>query len=199
MNQPLDRMILTLSAIPEYEPLFSVAFPQQTITPTTVADAIATSNVLIVSAAAPFDAWIDGDEAAIPDAARRGFVLFNTKARCASCHYGWRFTDAAFTTSACPTAISAVGCCSRRPFLCSMPSRRRVARHDAARPVHARRLPADARGRCRALQSRWRTPPSQSELIGPLGLSVDEQRDLVALLQTLTTPARSDFTPALPR
>ena len=200
MNQPLDRMILTLSAIRQYEPLFSVAFPQQTITPTTVADAIATYQRMIVSAAAPFDAWIDGDEAAIPDAARRGFVLFNTKARCASCHDGWRFTDDGFHDIGLPDGDLGRGLLF--PSTVSLqhafktPSLRDTTRrgpymHDGSLPTLEAVVAHYNQGGERR--------PSRSELIGPLGLSVDEQRDLVALLQTLTTPARSGFTPALPR
>ena len=35
---------------------------------------------------APFDRWIEGDEAAISEAAKRGFALFNGKASCFVCH-----------------------------------------------------------------------------------------------------------------
>ena len=45
---------------------------------------------------APFDRWVDGDEAAISEPAKRGFVLFNDKALCFACHVGWRFTDDGF-------------------------------------------------------------------------------------------------------
>ena len=41
--------------------------------------------------------------------------------------------------------------------------------------------------------------PSKSELIAPLGLSPEEQADLVAFLTTLTSPVVPDFVPALPR
>jgi cytochrome c peroxidase len=41
--------------------------------------------------------------------------------------------------------------------------------------------------------------PSRSPLVGPLGLSADEQRDIIAFLWTLTGSAEPDFIPALPR
>ena len=47
-------------------------------------------------APAAFDRWVDGDEKAISESAKRGFVLFNTKAACFVCHTGWRFTDDRF-------------------------------------------------------------------------------------------------------
>jgi cytochrome c peroxidase len=39
------------------------------------------------------DRWVAGDEAAIPESAKRGFALFTGKATCFACHSGWRFTD----------------------------------------------------------------------------------------------------------
>src|SRR5262249_5859446 len=45
---------------------------------------------------APFDEWLAGRESAISENAKRGFVLFNTKANCAKCHSGWNFTDHSF-------------------------------------------------------------------------------------------------------
>ena len=50
----------------------------------------------MVSGYAPFDAWVDGDDAAVPDAAKRGFGLFTGKAHCSNCHVGWAFTDNKF-------------------------------------------------------------------------------------------------------
>ena len=56
------------------------------MSPETLAEAIATYERTVVSGPAPFDLWIDGDERAIAEDAKRGFVLFNTKALCSSCH-----------------------------------------------------------------------------------------------------------------
>ena len=53
------------------------------VTGDNIARAIATYERTVVSGYAPFDAWVDGDENAISDAAKRGFVLFNGKANCA--------------------------------------------------------------------------------------------------------------------
>ena len=39
---------------------------------------------------APLDRWIEDVEAAISEAAKRGFALFNGKANCLVCHSGWR-------------------------------------------------------------------------------------------------------------
>jgi cytochrome c peroxidase len=44
----------------------------------------------------PFDAWIDGNETAISQSARRGFSLFNIESARARCHTDWNFTDNRF-------------------------------------------------------------------------------------------------------
>jgi cytochrome c peroxidase len=61
-----------------------------------VAKAIANFERTVVSGTAPFDQWIEGEEQAISESAKRGFDLFNTKANCAACHSGWNFTDNGF-------------------------------------------------------------------------------------------------------
>src|SRR5262252_4906159 len=96
MNLPIDQLIERLKAIPEYGPLFNAAFPGGGISPEHIAKAIATYERTVVSGRAPFDAWIEGDENAISAEAKRGFVLFNTKAACTQCHSGWNFTDDSF-------------------------------------------------------------------------------------------------------
>jgi cytochrome c peroxidase len=37
-----------------------------------------------------------GKDDAISPSAKRGFMLFDTKARCSACHAGWSFTDGSF-------------------------------------------------------------------------------------------------------
>ena len=44
----------------------------------------------------PFDRWIAGDENALSTSAKRGFELFDGKARCSICHQGQNFTDGSF-------------------------------------------------------------------------------------------------------
>jgi cytochrome c peroxidase len=96
MNLPIDQLLQRLKGIPEYGPLFEAAFPKQSITPQTIAKAIATYERTVVSGRAPFDEWIDGDDKAISEDAKRGFLVFNTKGKCSACHSGWKFTDDSF-------------------------------------------------------------------------------------------------------
>lgn len=96
MNQPLKELVPELQRIPGYVTLFNIAFPGEGITLENIAKAIATYERTIVSGLAPFDLWIGGDEDAISEQAKRGFKLYNTKARCNACHSGWNFTDDSF-------------------------------------------------------------------------------------------------------
>jgi cytochrome c peroxidase len=200
MNQSLDRVTRILSEIDTYELAFSVAFPHQAITPITVAKAIATYERTLVSALAPFDAWIDGDESSISDSAKRGFDLFNSKARCALCHTGWLLTDDGFHDTGLPGDDIGRGqffpSTIKLQHAFKTPSLRDTAlrgpyMHDGSLPtLEAVVAQYDQGGLHR---------PSQSELIEPLGLSPEEQRDIVAFLRTLTSPVRSTFVPVLPR
>ncbi|MEW6130811.1 MAG: cytochrome c peroxidase [Acidobacteriota bacterium] len=70
----------------EYAPLFAAAFPNQPITIDTIAKAIASFERTLLSGDAPFDRFIAGDQNAISQSAKRGWELFNGKARCISCH-----------------------------------------------------------------------------------------------------------------
>ncbi len=96
MNMPAKALIERLSAIPGYVDAFHAAFGEGDITKRQIEMALATFERSIVSGEAPFDRWIKGNENAISSAAKRGFDLFNGKARCASCHSGWTFTDSSF-------------------------------------------------------------------------------------------------------
>ncbi len=80
MNMPLDDLLATLQGIPGYAPMFAAAFDgDATITPDRVALAIAAYERTIISGQAPFDDWVEGDDDAISDAAKRGLALFAGK------------------------------------------------------------------------------------------------------------------------
>jgi cytochrome c peroxidase len=200
MNSSVARLIRTLSGIDGYTVLFSAAFPHEPITPSGVADAIATYERTVVTGFAPFDAWIDGDSAAISDAAKRGFDLFTGKAGCAACHSGWAFTDNGFHDIG--LSDNDLGRGGLQPRVVEMqhafktPSLRDTT--ERAPYMHNGSLPT-----LEAVVARYNqggvARPSRSTLVGPLGLSSAEQADIVAFLRTLTSPAEPAFIPALPR
>ncbi len=81
---------------PAYAVKFKAALPASSINIDSIAQAIAAFELALEPGIAAFDRWVEGDENAISESAKRGFVLFNGKATCFVCHTGWRFTDDRF-------------------------------------------------------------------------------------------------------
>ena len=97
MNQKIEELIAELKGIKGYSELFEKAYPGEGISEKTIGKALATFQRTVVSRFdAPFDRWIAGDEKAISESAKRGFKLFDGKARCSVCHSGPNFTDGSF-------------------------------------------------------------------------------------------------------
>lgn len=99
------RIFAALGADPIYGRLFREAFPSHgpRITAETIAAAIAAFERTIVSFRSPYDRYrFEGVESALPPDARRGAVLFETKAGCARCHEGINF-DGSANGSRAPT------------------------------------------------------------------------------------------------
>ena len=94
----MDMYILLtrLSAIPGYKKLFDQAYPGEGITEKTVAKALASFERTIVSTESPFDRWRKGNQSAVDASVKRGFALFEGKAKCEKCHQGFNFTDDGF-------------------------------------------------------------------------------------------------------
>jgi cytochrome c peroxidase len=202
MNRKEEDLIAALSGIAGYRKAFAQAF-QSDGTPTRphIESALATFERTIVSGPAPFDRWIEGDERAIDESAKRGFDLFNGKAACAECHSGWNFTDGSFhdigTASGddigrarlFPTSV-------KLRYAFKVPTLRDVARrgpymHDGSEPTLEAVIDLYDRGGI--------DRPSRSELMKPLGLSAQEKADLIAFLGTLTGEPKPFETPVLPR
>jgi cytochrome c peroxidase len=86
MGQPsLDAAVAAIAAIPEYQQAFRNVFGRAPNGPDLVR-AIASYERTQVSFDSPFDNFIAGDKNAIDDSAKRGWELFNTRARCNKCH-----------------------------------------------------------------------------------------------------------------
>ncbi|SFK61217.1 cytochrome c peroxidase [Shimia haliotis] len=96
MAASFDLIFTRLSAVPLYRTTFERLFPEEGINKETVLRSLATYERTLVAANAPFDRWVEGDETAISEKAKRGFNLFVGQAGCAACHAGWAFTDGGF-------------------------------------------------------------------------------------------------------
>jgi len=86
MGQPnLEAAVTAVAAIPEYQQAFKDVFGKPA-NRTDLARAIASYERSQVLFDSPFDHFMAGDKSAISDAAKRGWQLFNSKARCNKCH-----------------------------------------------------------------------------------------------------------------
>lgn len=201
MNLTAAEALRRLAADPDYARDFAAAFPDHAVSQRNVAAALATFERLIVSRSnAPFDRWVAGDESAIGEAAKRGFVLFNGRAHCAACHSGWAFTDGSFHDvgvgrgddigrgRAFPTSL-------KLRYAFKTPTLRNVAErapyfHDGSAKTLAEVVAHYDRGGI--------DRPSRAEQVRPLHLSEGERADLVAFLGTLSGGVASGAAPALP-
>jgi cytochrome c peroxidase len=200
MNLPVDQLLQRLKNIPEYGPLFEAAFPKQGIAPETIAKSIATYERTVVSGRAPFDEWIEGNEKAIPEEAKRGFFTFNTKGKCSSCHSGWNFTDDSFHDIG--LASEDIG---RGKFLTGVVKMEHAFKTPGLREI-TRRGPYMHDGSTATLEAVVEhyvkggiERPSRSELMTPVALSAQEQSELVAFMKTLTSSVDPTSLPVLPR
>jgi cytochrome c peroxidase len=200
MNMPIEQLMERLGTIPEYKPLFAAAFPGETMSPKTLAKAIATYERTVVSQRAPFDDWIDGNEKAISEEAKRGFALFNTKALCSSCHEGGNFTNDGFQDIG--LASDDIG---RGKFVPGIVKMQHAFKTPGLREI-TRRSPFIHDGSLKTLEQVVEhydqggvDRPSRSDLMKPLGLTSQEKSDLVAFLKTLTSDLNPTAVPVLPR
>jgi cytochrome c peroxidase len=108
----LDSVLARLRAIPGYADRFADAFPDvanaypdqpdRLITATTLRRALAAYLRELVTPAAPFDAFMNGDDGALDDAQRRGLDLFVGKADCVECHRGPMLSDFSMHVTGAP-------------------------------------------------------------------------------------------------
>ncbi|MFN8531587.1 MAG: parallel beta-helix domain-containing protein [Anaerolineae bacterium] len=99
MGADVTVMVEQLQAIPEYQAMFTTAFPgsETAITQENVASAIAAYERTLISNNSPFDRFAAGDFNALTPAQRRGFDVFRSaQTRCFECHAWPNFTHSTF-------------------------------------------------------------------------------------------------------
>ena len=200
MNMPIAALMKRLATVSEYKPLFVAAFPDEGMSATTLAKAIVTFERTVVSARAPFDDWIEGNEQAISEEAKRGFAIFNIKGQCSSCHEGWNFTNDGFQDIGLPS--DDVG---RGKYLPDVVKMQHAFKTPGLREI-SRRSPYMHDGSIVTLEQVVEhydqggvDRPSRSDLMKPLGLTSQDKSDLVAFLKTLTSNMDPTAVPVLPR
>ena len=201
MGIPLSVMIEDLKDISGYKTYFLEAFPndKDPISKENLSKAIATFERTLVTKDTPFDKWIKGDDKAISQEAKNGFVLFNKKANCAVCHSGWNFSDNNFHDIGIKTADLG------RYNITKQNDMKHAFKTPSLRNIVAR-SPYMHNGSIETLidviehyDNGFVQRESLSPLIKPLTLTLQEKRDLVAFLQTLSSQEDDITFPLLPR
>jgi cytochrome c peroxidase len=201
MNLSEAELIERLSAIPAYVDAFAGAFGDGAITRPRIEAALATFERTIVAGESSFDRWIKGDETAISAAAKRGFEIFNGKARCSACHSGPSFTDGSFQD----IGTAKDGDVGRGRLFPTSEKLRYAFKTPTLRNV-ARRAPYMHNGSVATLEGVLEIydkggidRPSRSPSIRPLSLTASEKSDLIAFLQTLSASAPAATVPVVSR
>ena len=191
MGLPMEQAVQRVSDNPEYKQMFAKAYPGDGIKPDTLSAALSSYMRTIQSPRTRFDHWVDGDDKALTANETRGFVLFNGKANCATCHSGWRFTDEGFRDiglrdTADPgrgkllAGIESMTYAFKTPTLRGS-SERAPYMHDGSLPTLESVVDHYDQGGIKR--------PSLSTDMYPLHLSQDEKQDLIAFLKTLSPGA----------
>lgn len=199
MNGEFGEIVSRLEAIGEYKAWFEELFPGEGITQETILTALATYERTILSGIAPFDKWVDGDEAAISESAKRGFALFTGKALCSKCHEGWNFTDNKFHDIGLSSGDIGRGVLEpenektqhafKTPGLRNLTYRAPFMHNGSISNLEAAVLHYESGGIKRA---------SLSKHMNPFSLSIEERADLLNFLESLTAENTETPLPILP-
>ena len=199
MNMPHAEVVKKIKSQEGYKQKFASVFPGRDIDINTVAMAIATYERTIVSGKAPFDQWIEGEDKAISPSAKRGFMVFNGKGNCASCHSGWRFSDNGFHDIGLNS--DDIG---RAKIVPGIPVLEHAFKTPSLRNIDGR-APFMHDGSLATLEAvvdhydhGFVQRASLSPEMKPLHLSMRDKKDLVAFMHTLTSNDADVVVPPLP-
>ena len=189
LNRTDEKVVEHLGTIPAYQRQFRKIFGHD-LEPIGVAKAIAAYVRTIVSGNSPYDRFLAGDKSALSTEAQRGLALFESKAGCVSCHAGFNFTDESYRNigvgmdkSNADLGRYTVTKNEADKGAFKTPTLRDVARrgpymHDGSEKTLEEVVAFYNRG---GVKNPW-----LSSDIKPLGLTAQEQTELVAFLQSLT-------------
>ena len=172
-----------------YPNLFELAFGDNCITVTRIAQAIATFERTLISGASAYDRFREGDSSALSSGAKRGFALFTSTAlNCVTCHSGINFTDDGYHSTGLDFQYPDEG----REEVTQDPNDHGKFRTPTLRNV-ALTAPYMHDGRFNTLaqvieqyNSGGFHNSTQDTLIRPLHLTLAQMDDIIAFLQSLT-------------
>ena len=190
MHQDMDELIEELKAIEGYRPLFDAAYPGEGISASVISRALAAYERTLLTTDAPFDLWVKGDDSALSDAAKRGFELFEGKARCSVCHHGFNFQDDGFHNIGLPShGEQDPGRYAVRPIRAVMGAFKTPTLRELARtaPYMHNGAYNTLREVIEHYNSGGEPVEGLSPMMQPLGLSTQEIDDLVVFLDSLNS------------
>jgi cytochrome c peroxidase len=187
-----------IQAIPAYAEKFDAA--GLAVNLDNIAKALAAFERTMEPGPSPFDAWVEGDEGAISEAAKRGFVLFTGKANCSGCHTGWRFTDDNFHDIGTSTSDRGRGNAVKDDPMLQFAFKTPTLRSVALRPPYMHNGSAVSLYEVvKHYEKGGIARPGRSPMMMALDLSEQDRFDLVAFMQTLTGMPEGEPPPALPK
>jgi cytochrome c peroxidase len=204
MNMDTARLFKWLNGNAEYRALFAKAYPGEAIDAKTLSKAIATYERTAISNNSPFDRWVKGDANAMTPPQLNGFRLFVGKARCSVCHSAPNFTDNGFHNLGLPSygvPDPDLGRFAQKPIkrmrgAFKTPTIRDIGRtapyfHDGS-----------AKTLMEVVEHYNKGGVVKTDLapdIQPLNLTQQEKEDLVAFMQSLSSPFQTVALPELPK
>ena len=192
-NPDMKGTIARLQKDAGYLAEFKQAFPDEAepISERTVSRALASFERTIMTGNSAYDRFTQRDDkSAMSEAALRGYQLFLGKAGCASCHVGFNFTDESYHNLGTATGTKkpdlgrfAVSKLDGHQSAFKTPTLREVANtapymHDGSFKTLEEVVAFYNQG--------GRLNPSLSPKIKPLGLTAQEQKDLIEFLKALS-------------
>ncbi|WP_109019971.1 cytochrome-c peroxidase [Leptospira kobayashii] len=203
MNQNPEELVKELKKIPAYVDLFDKTFPKEGLTFDTIANAIASFERTVVSKNSPFDKWRSGDATAVNDSAKRGFDLFNSKAKCILCHQGFNFSDNGFHNIGLKEeeGVVDVGRFEHLPIKILKGAFKTPTLRDItlSGPYMHNGMYNSLEEVVEHYDRGGDNKENLSPNISPLGLSEEEKKDLVAFMKTLTGDPITILVPRLPQ
>jgi cytochrome c peroxidase len=190
MDATLEAAVVWLARDPTYVAAFGRTFgTARSLSIETIVQALTSYQRSLISPVTRFDRWVDGDAGAISEREIIGFRLFAGRGRCLACHGGWRFTD---------DKVHDIGLRSNDRGQGALPGSSNTTRafktpslreavwsgpymHDGSKPSLEQVVAHYAGG----LEKRASLAP---ELKPGIVLTERERGDLVAFLQTLSSP-----------
>ena len=182
--------VLALARSGQYRQEFVAAFGSEP-TLLDVAGALASYLRTIVAGGAPYDRFVSGETDALTGSARRGFVVFRTRARCTTCHAGPLLSDEGFHNTGVAWRDGTV-VDEGRYRVTHSPADRGAFKTPTLREI-ARTAPYMHDGSFPTLESvvefydgGGRANPGLDREVRRLNLSPGDKKDLVTFLQALT-------------